>query len=896
MQRACDLAFVEPYLPSRRFTVNKKGSEHVLSALAAEPEDVLFLENGGEMGQRVADYDWGSTPLGPIAFWPQSLRALVAFVIHSPVPMVMLWGDDGIMIYNDGYSQFAADNHPRILGCPVRQAWPEVADFNDNVMKVGLAGSTLAYKDHLLRLNRTGTFEDVWMNLDYSPVYGDNGAPAGVLAIVVETTETVKATAALRASEARLRFLDKLGKQTAASTDADEILTITTRLIGEELGVTNCAYAYMDADQDGFTIRGDWARDGTSSIVGHYSLAAFGEKAVNNLRAGKPLIINDNLKEIPPEAAASFQKIGIGATICMPLVKDRRLTALMAIHHRLAHQWTSEELAAIREVTERSWAHIERVGIEAELRAAADRLKELNETLEQRVGERSAALERSQTQFRLLVQGVTDYAIYMLDNDGKVTSWNAGAQRIKGYRPEEIIGHHFSSFYEEQDRAAGEPERALETARQAGRFAAEGWRVRKDKTRFRASVVIDAINDDAGNPIGFAKITRDVTEREEAQHELELAREALFQSQKMEAIGQLTGGIAHDFNNLLMAISSSLELLRKRAPREPQIVKLLDNCLKAADRGAALTQRMLAFARRQELATERVKLPQLVGGIMELLQRALGPSFVIETSFPADLSAVSADVNQLEMALLNLAVNARDAMPAGGTISIAAVERNVGSGEVVDLAPGHYVRLTLADNGNGMDAETLARAADPFFTTKGIGKGTGLGLSMVHGFARQLGGALQLESRVHAGTHAHIWLPVCDAEMLEAPAETEEIAPPAGTSRTILVVDDDAIILMNTAALLEDLGHVVVEASSADEALQILQARRDIDLMITDQAMPGMTGSQLIAVVRSEQPALPIILATGYGETPSDANLAIVRLGKPFGQKELERVVIATLG
>ncbi|WP_447752693.1 PAS domain S-box protein [Sphingopyxis fribergensis] len=867
-----------------------------MSALAAEPEYLLFLENGGEMGQRVAAYNWSATPLGPISSWSPSLRAITAFIIHSPVPMVMLWGDDGIMIYNDGYSQFAADNHPRILGCPVREAWPEVADFNDNVMKVGLAGGTLAYKDHLLRLNRTGVFEDVWMNLDYSPVYGDDGEPAGVLAIVVETTETVRATAALRASEARLRFLDTLGKETAASTDADEILTITTRLIGEELGVVNCAYAYMDADQDGFTIRGDWARPGTESIVGHYSLAAFGDEAASKLSAGNPLIINDNLKEIPAEAAASFQKIGIGATICMPLVKEGRLTALMAIHHPMPHPWTEEELAAIREVAERSWAHIERVGIEAELRETADRLRDFNETLEQRAGERLAALERSQTQFRLLVQGVTDYAIYMLDNDGKVTSWNTGAERIKGYRPDEIIGRHFSSFYEEQDRAAGEPQRALDTARREGRFAAEGWRIRKDNTRFRASVVIDAINDDAGNPIGFAKITRDVTEREEAQHELELAREALFQSQKMEAIGQLTGGVAHDFNNLLMAIRSGLELLQKRAPREPQITKLLDNCLKAADRGAALTQRMLAFARRQELSTERVELPQLVGEMMELLQRALGPSFVIDTSFPADLAAVSADVNQLEMALLNLAVNARDAMPAGGTIAITAAARDIASGDVVDLAPGPYVRLTLADNGNGMDAATLARAADPFFTTKGVGKGTGLGLSMVHGFARQLGGALQLESRVDEGTRAHIWLPISDGEANGASAAGETEAAPQGKRHVILVVDDDAIILMNSAALLEDLGHVVIEASSGDEALQWLRARPDIDLMITDQAMPGMTGSELIAAVRAERPALPIILATGYGETPSDANHAVVRLGKPFGQADLERAVIATAG
>ncbi|MBW8295476.1 PAS domain S-box protein [Sphingopyxis sp.] len=861
------------------------------NAFAKRSDNIDFLRHDGEMGQRIAAYDWESTSLGPIAGWPQSLRALVAFIIHSPVPIVMLWGKQGTMIYNDAYSKFAGANHPRILGLPVREAWPEVADFNDHVMKVGLAGGTLAYKDHLLQLDRSCGLEDVWMNLDYSPVFGDDGTPEGVLAVVVETTAAVRAAAALRESEARLRFLDELTVQTAASADADDILAATTRMVGEYLGVSICAYADMDEDGDGFTIRGDWTAAELPSIKGHYSLAAFGELAVARLTNGQPLIINDNLAEIAPEAAAAFEALGIRATICMPLVKEGRLTALMAIHHRRPHAWSDNELALMREVTDRSWAHVERAATEAELRQTAERLRDLNETLERRVAERSSALERSQIQFRLLVQGVTDYAIFMLDKDGVVSSWNAGAERIKGYSPEEIIGRHFSAFYEPAERNAGEPARALEMARREGRFAADGWRLRKDGSRFRAGVVIDAIRDDAGKLIGFAKITRDISEREEAQLELERAREALFQSQKMEAIGQLTGGVAHDFNNLLMVIQSGLELLRKRPSSDPQISRLIDNCLQATERGAALTQRMLAFARRQELATEHVTLPQLVGGMMELLQRSLGPSFVIDTHFPSGLPAVSADINQLEMALLNLAVNARDAMPSGGAISIVAREREIRRGEVSGLAPGRYVRLTVADEGACMDAETLARAADPFFTTKGVGKGTGLGLSMVHGFAQQIGGALELESEMNQGTSAHIWLPISRAEAGDIAVAPQAHGVPTHSGQLILVVDDDAIILMNTAALLEDLGHRVLEASSGADALALLHAHGDIDILITDQAMPGMTGSELIAAARSERPDLPIILATGYGETPSDVGPALQRLGKPFGQKELESAV-----
>lgn len=357
-------------------------------------------------------------------------------------------------------------------------------------------------------------------------------------------------------------------------------------------------------------------------------------------------------------------------------------------------------------------------------------------------------LRQSEEQFRLLVQGVTDYAIYLLSPDGTVTSWNAGAERIKGYRSEEIIGQHFSQFYTPEEREAGVSQSALLTAKREGRYEKEGWRVRKDGTRFFAHVVIDIIRNEAGEHIGFAKITRDITERKEAQEKLEKTRETLLQSQKMEAIGQLTGGIAHDFNNLLMAVLGSLELVRKRVPDDPRVRSLLNNAVEGARRGAALTNRMLAFARRQELKVETIDIPELVRGMTELMRRALGPGVRIETRFPLATLSARADVNQLEMAVLNLAVNARDAMPAGGQIVIAAREENIFHKN--GLAPGRYIALAISDTGEGMDEATLRRAMEPFFTTKGIGKGTGLGLSMVHGFAEQSGGAFTLRSKMGA--------------------------------------------------------------------------------------------------------------------------------------------------
>ena len=304
------------------------------------------------------------------------------------------------------------------------------------------------------------------------------------------------------------------------------------------------------------------------------------------------------------------------------------------------------------------------------------------------------------------MQGVTDYAIYLLSPEGNVTSWNPGAQRIKGYAPEEIIGKHFSQFYTEEDLQAGLPQTALETARREGRFEREGRRVRKDGTIFWANVVIDAIHDDAGTLIGFAKITRDITERKNAEEALEKTRHALLQAQKMEAIGHLTGGVAHDFNNLLMAIQGSLELMKRKLPENDDLSKYLDNALQGAQRGAALTQRMLAFARRQELKPEPIELTELIFGMTNLLQSSLGPAVQIETRFPLKLPKLLADRNQLELAVLNLAVNARDAMPKGGSISIAAKEILVKNDP--DLKPGHYVCISVTDTGTGMDEKTLA--------------------------------------------------------------------------------------------------------------------------------------------------------------------------------------------
>ncbi|NKK58537.1 PAS domain S-box protein [Rhizobium leguminosarum bv. viciae] len=501
------------------------------------------------------------------------------------------------------------------------------------------------------------------------------------------------------------------------------------------------------------------------------------------------------------------------------------------------------------------------------------------------------AIRQSEEQFRRLVQGVSDYAIYMLDPNGNVSSWNFGAERIKGYRPQEIIGRHFSTFYTPEDREAGVPETALRLARAEGRFEREGWRVRKDGSRFWASVVIDVIRDDEGDVLGFAKITRDITEKMETQRALEQAREELFQSQKMEAIGQLTGGIAHDFNNLLMAVLGSLEILKKRMPQDLSLTSLVDNAMQGAQRGAALTQRMLAFSRRQELQIEPIDVSGLVRGMMDMLSRSLGPLTVIETSFPVRLPTILTDPNQLEMAVLNLVVNARDAMPSGGRIALRASEEPLPSGEG-PLSPGRYVRIAVIDEGEGMDAKTLQQAVTPFFTTKGVGKGTGLGLSMVQGLASQSGGRLVMKSSLGEGTTAELWFPVATVEQgTEAAADRPQQEENASRRLRIVAVDDDGLVLMNTTLMLEDLGHTVFEAMAGPEALDILR-KQQVDLVICDHAMPRMTGAQLAEAIRSEWPEMPIILATGYAEIPEGAGIVdLPRLGKPFSQAQLAEAI-----
>jgi signal transduction histidine kinase len=395
----------------------------------------------------------------------------------------------------------------------------------------------------------------------------------------------------------------------------------------------------------------------------------------------------------------------------------------------------------------------------------------------------------------------------------------------------------------------------------------------------------------------LAQANADLERRvEERTREREAALAQVHEMQKVESLGQLTGGVAHDFNNLLMAVLGNLELLRKMVPDDAKARRMIDGAIQGAERGATLTKRMLAFARRQELKPETINVPTLVDSMVEMLGRSLGPGIQIATDFASNLPPTRVDPNQLELALLNLALNARDAMPLGGQLTISAHRERIEAGEVPGLRAGDYVCICERDTGHGMDEPTLKRATEPFFTTKGAGRGTGLGLSMVDGLVAQSGGAMRITSQLGLGTRVELWLPVSEERAVEhAPPPVQPNLDGTRCCR-VLVVDDDPIVLAGTVAMLEDLGHVATEVASGEAALQVLLSDDSIDLVITDHAMPGMTGTELAARIRRTWPELPVAIATGYAELPSDGELELPRLSKPYRQQDLAALVARLVG
>jgi PAS domain S-box-containing protein len=502
-------------------------------------------------------------------------------------------------------------------------------------------------------------------------------------------------------------------------------------------------------------------------------------------------------------------------------------------------------------------------------------------------------LRRSEERFRMLVQGVTDYAIYMLDPEGCVTNWNVGAQRIKGYTEAEIVGQHFSTFYTAEDREAGVPVLALDTAAREGRYEKEGWRVRKDGSRFFAHVIIDAIRDEQGQLVGFAKITRDISERKAAEEALEKARAEAQEAQKMAAIAQLSAGIAHDFNNLLTVVMGNLDML-KRA-KEERRPRLIDNALHAVEQARKLTGKLLAFSRRQTLFPEPVDLKGMIAGMDDMLTQSLRGDIRLELDLADGVWPVEVDPTQLQIALINIAVNARDAMPKGGTFRVKIENTVLRHGPMREA-----VAISLSDTGIGIPPDALSQVFEPFFTTKEVGHGTGLGLAQVHGFAQQSGGSVDIRSEVGRGTTMTLYLPKGQAPA-RRPPQRPEVATGHSRPLRILLVEDNHQVANIATSLLNERGHSVTHAESADEALGILDAGLTFDLVFSDLVMPGeQDGLDLARTIRGRWSALSVLLATGYSEAASRATEeGFTLLIKPYKPEALmsaiQRVTTASL-
>ncbi|MEJ7926629.1 PAS domain S-box protein [Sphingobium sp. AN641] len=490
--------------------------------------------------------------------------------------------------------------------------------------------------------------------------------------------------------------------------------------------------------------------------------------------------------------------------------------------------------------------------------------------------------------FELLVNSVFDYAIYMLDPTGHIASWNAGARRFKGYEAHEIIGSHFSRFFTDEDRASDLPGRALQTARTEGKFESEGWRVRKDGSRFWAHVVVDPIRDEDGTLIGFAKITRDNSDKKAAQEEVERTRAALYQAQKLQALGELTGGIAHDFNNLMTVIRGSADMLDREGLPPQRRQRYLRAIIETADHASTLISHLLAFGRRQPVNPEILDLNLRIDAIGDVLDRTLGGAIIVALDLAPDLWRTEVDAAQLETALLNAAFNARDAMPEGGRITIRTENRPA------TATDPDMVCVTLADTGQGMAPEVAERVFEPFFTTKPVGKGTGLGLSQIHGFAAQAGGRAEIRSAPGEGTALSLLLP---RTMKIAAADKAALAlsHDGMGQRVLLVEDNDAVRDVGTA-MLEDLGYTVVGANCAEEALTLLQTH-SVDLLLTDVVMPGRSGISLARMVRKSHPTLPILLASGYSEEIiSGSATEFELLRKPFDTRAIDVAIQSACG
>jgi PAS domain S-box-containing protein len=994
-----------------------------------------FLSGGGEAADIIANFDWASTSLGPIDSWPSSLKSSISLILRSLVPIVTLWGEDGIMIYNDGYSEFAGGRHPGLFGSKVREGWPEVADFNDNIMKVGLAGGTLAYRDQVLVLSRNGTPEDVWLDLDYSPLLDEAGVPVGVMAIVVETTAKMRVQRELDGERESLRrMFDQAPGFIAMTNGPQHRFTMANdayrALIGyrEVIGKT-VSEALPEVISQGFTQLLGQVYESGQPFVGravrvdlagpneqpderyldfvYQPIIAEGGSVTGVFVQGHDVTEQKRTELALRESEERFRLVAENAPVmlwmgdqtgrCIYLNKAQREFWGIAVGETESFDWFStikpRDRERMKPFEDAMHSHSP-FSLEARMRRADGAYRTVLTNAQPRFGPRKEFVGMIGVNVDVTEARQTEKAIRkesqklaILNRTGAAVAEELDVEKIVQIVTDactELVGAQFGSFFYNVINAAGEsymlyalsgvPREAFSkfpmprnTAVFEPTFKGEGVTRSDDillDPRYgksepykgmpaghlpvrsylavpvvsRAGEVIgglffgheepgrfEADHEDlllgiagqAATAIDNARLfqarEREVAERRRTEAALQTlnatleqrvleevterskAEEQLRQVQKMEAVGQLTGGIAHDFNNMLAVILGGLNLLQRKLKKgETDVERFVEGAIDGAQRAAALTQRLLAFSRQQPLAPEPMNANRMVSGMSELLARTLGEQISVETVLTAGLWQVKADPGQLENAILNLSVNARDAMPNGGRLTIETSNAFVDDAFAKEFAigPGQYVLIAVADTGAGMSRDVIGKAFDPFFTTKSVGKGTGLGLSQVYGFVRQSGGHVKIYSEVDVGTTVKIYLPRYYGEA----TETEVKANPTATYRglpteIIMVVEDEDRVRAVSVEALTELGYGVIEASRPSEALRKLEDGPKIALLFTDVVMPEMSGRELADMARKMHPDLKVLYTTGYTRNAIVHNGILdpgtSLLTKPFSLDEL---------
>jgi PAS domain S-box-containing protein len=816
----------------------------------------------GELGRLIALFDWSATSLGARCDWSPTIKSTVALLLESKLPIVTLWGADGILIYNDAYAAFAGARHPSLLGAKVLEGWPEAADINRRVLAACLAGKTLSFRDEKLVLHRHGFAETIWLNLDYSPIPDEAGRPVGVFALVQENTEQVKLErqraahlTQLNWAETRHRYLVELGDRLRKAESESAIASALGDILVRALRCARAGYAIIEGSRA--QVADDRTDGRVARLSGLHYFDQLGPSYSNAMRSGELIVIDDvRTSPVTADNVAAWLGIEARAVLNVPLMADGRVVGLIYAHEPHPRVWTPDEVALLKDVGDRTWEAIGRT-------RAVQALRRMNETLESEVRERTIQRDRMWTLS-------TD--IMMVSNRaGTILSVNPAWTNLLGWAEEELVGNRFYGFIHPEDLEMTRAERKkLEQGRtvhhfqnrylkKSGGFVWLSWKAVPDG---------DLVH----------SVARDVTAEREQAEALQAAEEALRHAQKMEAVGQLTGGIAHDFNNLLQGIVGSLDLVQKRIEqgRLDNLADYAGQARASADRAGALTHRLLAFSRRQPLDPKPVAANPLIAGMEPLLRRTLGELILLGFDLDEQLWLTRCDPYQLDSAILNLAINARDAMPAGGNLTIRT--ENVFADAAypdrpADLAPGDYVRVAVTDTGTGMPPDVIARAFDPFFTTKPIGQGTGLGLSMVYGFMRQSGGQARIVSAPGQGTTVSLFLPRHDGP--PAPHETNEPETPpesAASAAIVMVLEDEPVVRSIVVEVVEELGYQVIEAVDGPAGLEILQSARPIDLLVTDIGLPGLNGRQVAEAARLARPALKVLFMTGYAETASMAD------------------------